>query len=150
MHFAQQRFAEGGVLVGLLVLAIFPGMRRRNHRESQPFGRALHNSLMACKNQLLTYRPEHLDAESFIAGDQIQSALVTQAGRYYRLFVERRDDPAIHGLQCTFRITHPMFQGLQHAAEAITGQLVGVADPCTQGWISLHQGNEETVHRLHW
>ena len=96
MHLAKEAFAESGVLMGLLVLAIFPGVRGGNQRKSQPLCRTAHFFLMASKDDLLPNGPEHFDAESFIAGHQINAALVGQAGRDHGLLIKRRDDLAIY------------------------------------------------------
>ena len=38
MHFRQPGFAQGGVLVGLFILAVFPGMGAQQYRHADPVG----------------------------------------------------------------------------------------------------------------
>ena len=148
-HFPQQRLAEGGVLVRLLVLAVLPGMRGRHQRPTEPAGRTPGLFLLTSENQALAHRTEHLHAEGFIAGDQIKAALVGQTRRHHRLLVEGGDDFAVHCFHGTFRRADPMLKRFQHATQAITGQLIGIADPRAQAWVGGDQFNEEAIQGRH-
>ncbi len=112
VHLSEQRFAEGRVLVGLLVLAVFPGVRRRDQGPAEPACRPANLLLLPGKNNALPHHAQHLHAEGFVARHQIQAALVGKAGGYHRLLVESGDDGAVHGLQLAFRLDDAMLERL--------------------------------------
>lgn len=62
-HFAEQRFADGRVLVRLLVLGVLPGVRRHDQGHGEPARRLAEQFLVAGKDRLLAQQAEHLHGE---------------------------------------------------------------------------------------
>ncbi len=149
VHFAEQRLAEGGVLMRLLILAVLPGMRRRDQRPPQPACRPADLLLLTGEDDALAHHAEHLHAERLIAGHEVQPALVGQAGGDHGLFVERGDDGAVDRLQFALRLNHTVLERLEHATQPVARQLVRVAHPWSQRRVGLGQLDEEAIHRGH-
>jgi hypothetical protein len=92
---------------------------------SQPAGRP-NFLLLPGENQALAYRTEHLDAEGLITGNQVQPTLVGETGGNHGLFVQCRDDLAVHRLELPFSIDHTVFQRFEYPTQAIAGEFIGV------------------------
>ena len=135
--------------MGLLVLAIFPGVGGGNNRQAEPAGRPPDFFLVPGKNQLLADGAKHFHAEGLIAGDQIQPRLIGQTSRYHRFFVQCRDDLAVHRLLIVLGIVHPVLQIIQHSAKTIACQLVRIAHSGPEVRVLGHQRTEKIIHSLH-
>src|SRR5690348_4243150 len=62
-HLAEQRFADGRILVRLLILAVFPGVRTDDQWYPEPLGPASRLLLVTREDNLLTKRAQHLDGK---------------------------------------------------------------------------------------
>src|SRR3546814_4710545 len=79
-HLAEQRFADGRILVRLLVLAVLPRVRGDDEWDRNPARLLADLALAPREHDLLAQAPEHLHRERFIAHDQVEPALVGERG----------------------------------------------------------------------
>ena len=149
VHLAQQRLAEGGVLVRLLVLAVLPGVRGGHQRPAQPAGWTSRLLLLTGEDQTLAHGAEHLHAKRLVAGHQIQAALIGQTGRHHSLLVECGDHRAVQRLQLALGLADTMLERCQHTAQTVAGQFVRVADTRPQLRVGAYQIDEITIQRTH-
>ncbi len=147
---AEHRFRHAGILMGLLVLPVLPGVRGEDERHREPPLRTARLQTMVGENDLLPDRAVHLAPERFIGVHQVDPALVGQCGGHYRFFIQRRDDGAIDGFRHgRLGIGHTELEPSQRGDQPVRQHLIGIADPRAQPGIGLQDGDEHAIDRGH-
>ena len=130
LHFRQPGFAQGWVLVGLLILAVFPGVRTQQNRHADPVGASVGMAALSREENFLAHGAEHFHRKGLVAGNQIEPLLVGQGGTYHRFFIEGGDHRTMQGFgNALLRIGDPMLQQVQAFIETVAAHLVRVANP---------------------
>ena len=81
--------------MGLLVLAVLPGMRRHDQGDTDPLRRAPCFHELARKNDLLAQGAEHLDGKGLIGDGKVEARLVAERCADDRLFIQGRDNRSV-------------------------------------------------------
>src|SRR3546814_16382446 len=79
-HLAEQRFADGRILVRLLVLAVLPRVRGDDEWDRNPARCLADLALAPSEHDHLAQAPEPLHRERFLTHEQVEAALVRAPG----------------------------------------------------------------------
>src|SRR5581483_10614860 len=149
-HFAEQGLADCRVLVRLLVLAVFPGVRGDEERYADPARRTTQFLLVPGEDDLLPQRAQHLDGKGFIADSEIDLTLIAECGADHGLLIEGGYDGAIDRFRYTaLRFVLSMLQGGKRLMHVIAVELVWIADAWPQLWIGLDGAHKVRVNGVH-